>query len=87
MVALRSVGLAGDATTSLWDCDLLDGPVALVIGAEGSGLSRLVLERVDRLVHIPMAGRMTSLNASAASAVALFEVRRRRDGGAARLAH
>ncbi|MPZ71777.1 MAG: 23S rRNA (guanosine(2251)-2'-O)-methyltransferase RlmB [Nitriliruptorales bacterium] len=86
-----SVGLAGEAASPLWECALLDAPVALVIGAEGSGLSRLVRDRVDALVHIPMGGRMTSLNASAASAVALFEVRRRRDsggrGGGVRPAH
>ena len=73
-----SVGLAGDAEATLWNSALLDGPVSIVIGAEGSGLSRLVQERVDLLVRIPMAGRMGSLNASAASAVALFEVVRRR---------
>ena len=73
-----SVGLAGEAEGDLWDAGLLDGPVAVVIGAEGSGLSRLVAERVDLLVQIPMAGRMTSLNASAAAAVTLFEVVRRR---------
>lgn len=88
---LWSVGLAGGAGPSLWECPLLDGPVALVIGGEGSGLSRLVLDRVDTLMHIGMAGRMTSLNASAASAVALFEVRRRRWVGGqpadVRLAH
>jgi 23S rRNA (guanosine2251-2'-O)-methyltransferase len=75
-----SVGLAGEAEATLWDAPLLDGPCAVVIGAEGSGLSRLVRERVDALIRIPMAGSMTSLNASAASAVALFEVVRRRHG-------
>ena len=75
-----SVGLAGEADQTIWHANLLDGPVAVVIGAEGSGLSRLVMERVDMLVRIPMAGRMTSLNASAASAVTLFEVVRRHSG-------
>ena len=88
---LWSVGLGGDAAVSVWDCALLDGRVALVIGAEGPGLSRLVRERVDTLVSIPMAGRMTSLNASAAAAVALFDVQRRRGpadrGSGVRLAH
>ena len=73
-----SVGLAGDSPETVWDSRLLDGRVAIVLGAEGSGLSHLVAQRVDALVRIPMAGRMTSLNASAAAAVALFEVRRRR---------
>ena len=86
-----SVGLGGEASEPLWDCALLDGRVALVIGAEGTGLSRLVRERVDTMVNIPMAGRMTSLNASAAAAVALFDVLRRRGpvdrGGDVRFAH
>ena len=73
-----SVGLAGEADQTIWGSGLLDGPVAVVIGAEGAGLSRLVRERVDMLVSIPMGGRMGSLNASAASAVTLFEVVRRR---------
>lgn len=73
-----SVGLAGEAGQTLWETPLLDGPVAVVVGAEGAGLSRLVAERVDALVSLPMAGRMTSLNASAACAVALFETVRRR---------
>jgi 23S rRNA (guanosine2251-2'-O)-methyltransferase len=73
-----SVGLDGAATTTVWDSALLDGRVAIVIGAEGAGLSRLVAERVDQLVSIPMRGHLDSLNASTAAAVALFEVVRRR---------
>lgn len=73
-----SVGLDGAAQATIWDSDLLDGRVAVVVGAEGSGLSRLVAERVDQLVAIPMRGRLDSLNASTAAAVALFEVVRRR---------
>lgn len=73
-----SVGLDGSATASLWDSRLLDERVALVIGAEGRGLSRLVAERVDELVAIPMRGHVHALNASTAAAVALFEVVRRR---------
>jgi 23S rRNA (guanosine2251-2'-O)-methyltransferase len=73
-----SVGLAADGAETVWSAPLLEGRVALVVGAEGSGLSRLVSERVDGLVSIPLAGRMASLNASAAAAVALFEVARRR---------
>lgn len=75
-----SVGLAGEAAEPLWSCGLLDGAVVLVIGSEGRGLSRLTAERVDARAAIPMAGHMESLNASAAAAVALFEVRRRRAG-------
>lgn len=75
-----SVGLDGEATTTLWGSHLLDGPVVVVIGAEGQGLSRLVRERVDERVRIPMSGHVASLNAGAAAAVALFEVARRRAG-------
>jgi 23S rRNA (guanosine2251-2'-O)-methyltransferase len=75
---LWSVGLAGTAVTTIWEEGLLDGSVALVIGAEGAGLSRLVAERVDATVAIPMVGALDSLNAGVAAGVALFEVRRRR---------
>jgi 23S rRNA (guanosine2251-2'-O)-methyltransferase len=73
-----SVGLDGAADATIWDSDLMDGRVAVVVGAEGSGLSRLVAERVDQRVAIPMRGHVGSLNASTAAAVALFEVVRRR---------
>ena len=73
-----SVGLDGSATTTLWESALLDERVALVVGAEGRGLSRLVAERVDELVAIPMRGHVHALNASTAAAVALFEIVRRR---------
>ncbi|MPZ89807.1 MAG: 23S rRNA (guanosine(2251)-2'-O)-methyltransferase RlmB [Nitriliruptorales bacterium] len=75
-----SVGLTGDAgekAEPLWSSRLMEGKVALVVGAEGAGLSRLAGERVDGLVTIPMVGRLESLNASAATAIALFEVVRR----------
>lgn len=73
-----SVGLAGGGSATIWSSTLLEGRVALVVGAEGGGLSRLVRERVDGLAAVPMAGRIESLNASAATAVALFEIVRRR---------
>ena len=75
-----SVGLAEQASQTVWECGLLDGPTVVVVGSEGTGLSRLVAERCDALVAIPMAGRVGSLNASVAAAVVLFEVRRRARG-------
>jgi 23S rRNA (guanosine2251-2'-O)-methyltransferase len=73
-----SVGLAADADTSLFDLDLADQPLALVLGAEGRGLSRLVGARCDVLVAIPLAGPLDSLNVAAAGAIACFEFGRRR---------
>lgn len=73
-----SVGLDGAAPGRLWESRLLDEPVAIVVGAEGKGLSRLVAERVDERVSIPMRGRLDSLNAGVAAGIALFEVVRRR---------
>jgi 23S rRNA (guanosine2251-2'-O)-methyltransferase len=72
------VGLDGAAPTSLYDLAGGDGPVCLVLGAEGRGLSRLVRERCDQVVAIPMRGRLGSLNVSAAAALACFEIARRR---------
>jgi 23S rRNA (guanosine2251-2'-O)-methyltransferase len=72
------VGLTADADASLFDLQLADEPVCVVVGGEGAGLHRLVREACDALVRIPMAGQVESLNASVAGALALFEVRRRR---------
>lgn len=72
------VGLDERADRSLWDLDVGGGPVALVLGAEGPGLSRLVRERCDQLVAIPMRGRVSSLNVATAGALACFEVARAR---------
>jgi 23S rRNA (guanosine2251-2'-O)-methyltransferase len=72
------VGLDGAASTSLYDVAGAGGPVCLVLGAEGRGLSRLVRERCDQVVAIPMLGRLGSLNVSAAAALACFEIARRR---------
>ena len=74
------VGLAPDASESLFGLTLADQPVGLVLGSEDKGLSRLVRQRCDALVGIPLAGTLPSLNVAAAGAVALFEVRRRRLG-------
>ena len=77
-----TVGLAGEAATRYDEVDYRQ-PTALVLGAEGTGLRRLVRERCDWLVSIPMRGHVESLNVSVAAGVVLFEaVRQRRSGGA-----
>jgi 23S rRNA (guanosine2251-2'-O)-methyltransferase len=72
------VGLAADGDVSLPELDLADGPLVLVVGSEGEGLSRLVAETCDQLVSIPMANRVESLNAGVAASVALYAVARAR---------
>jgi 23S rRNA (guanosine2251-2'-O)-methyltransferase len=72
------IGLDGAADASLFTLDLADEPVCIVVGSEGTGLHRLVRDSCDVLVRIPMSGRIESLNASVAGALALFEVHRRR---------
>jgi len=77
------VGLDDAADRSLFDLgDLATEGICLVLGAEGAGLSRLVRERCDLIVSIPMRGRLSSLNVSAAAALATYEVTRHRVGGA-----
>ncbi len=71
------VGLDGDAESSLSDVRL-DGRVALIMGAEGSGLRRLTAERCDICARLPTEAGFGTLNVSAAAAVALYEVARRR---------
>jgi 23S rRNA (guanosine2251-2'-O)-methyltransferase len=72
------VGLDAAGPTRLYDLDVADGPVALVLGAEGAGLSRLVRDRCDVVAAIPLGGRLHSLNVATAGALACFEVARRR---------
>lgn len=72
------VGACGDAAVSYTDWDWT-APTALVLGAEGSGLHRLVAENCDALVKIPMYGRIDSLNVSVAAGVLLFEAQRQRE--------
>ncbi|MEA2009951.1 MAG: 23S rRNA (guanosine(2251)-2'-O)-methyltransferase RlmB [Actinomycetota bacterium] len=72
------VGLDGAGERSLFGFDLLAEPVAVVVGAEGKGLHRLTAERCDVIVQIPHAGPAESLNASVATALAVFEVSRAR---------
>lgn len=73
------VGLAADGEVSLPELDLAEGPLVLVVGAEGEGLSRLVAETCDALVSIPMASDLESLNAGVAASIALYAVARRRE--------
>jgi 23S rRNA (guanosine2251-2'-O)-methyltransferase len=72
------VGLAADGDVALPDLDLADGPLVVVVGSEGKGLSRLVSETCDQLVSIPMASSLESLNAGVAASVALYAVAERR---------
>ena len=70
-------GTAAKGTTDLYKADL-KGAAAIVIGSEGDGMTRLVEEGCDFLVSIPMKGRISSLNASAAAAILLYEAVRQR---------
>lgn len=71
------VGTAGDSKLRLFDAPL-SGPLAIVMGAEGSGMRRLTRERCDHLVYIPMVGSVSSLNVSVAAGVCMFEAVRQR---------
>lgn len=73
-----TIGLDSGGDTSLFDLALAVEPVALVLGAEGRGLGRLVSERCDVTASIPLRGALGSLNVAAAAALACFEVARRR---------
>jgi 23S rRNA (guanosine2251-2'-O)-methyltransferase len=75
-----SVGLDAGGDVAVWDLTVADGPVVLVLGAEGSGLSRLVRQRCDQVAAIPLAGVLSSMNVATAAAVACFEVARHRSG-------
>ncbi|HPX88874.1 MAG TPA: 23S rRNA (guanosine(2251)-2'-O)-methyltransferase RlmB [Methylophilaceae bacterium] len=71
------VGTTMDAPSNLLNTKL-DGPIAIVLGAEGDGLRRLTIENCDALVTIPMFGSVESLNVSVASGICLYEIRRQR---------
>ncbi|WP_431952435.1 23S rRNA (guanosine(2251)-2'-O)-methyltransferase RlmB [Actinacidiphila sp. bgisy167] len=75
---LTVVGLAADGEVELHDLEALAGPVVIVAGSEGKGLSRLVGETCDLRVRIPMPGGAESLNAGVAAGIVLYEASRRR---------
>ena len=70
-------GTAAEGSVPMYQTDLT-GPTAIVIGSEGDGMSRLVRQNCDVTVHIPMKGKITSLNASAAASILLYEAVRQR---------
>lgn len=70
-------GTAADGRCRLWQTELT-GPIALVIGSEGDGMARLVRESCDFVLSLPMKGKMSSLNASVAGAILMYEVMRQR---------
>ena len=72
------VGLDSAGDTSLFQLPVASEPVALVLGAEGRGLSRLVRQRCDIMASIPLKGALSSLNVASAGALACFEISRRR---------
>jgi 23S rRNA (guanosine2251-2'-O)-methyltransferase len=74
---IRVVGTSDDAAGSLYETDLA-GPVALVLGAEGSGMRQLTARHCDELVRLPMRGAVESLNVSVASGICLYEALRQR---------
>ncbi len=76
----RGVWIAGTDALGKDDYRRLDGtmPLGLVIGSEGKGMGRLIRDKCDFLIHLPMAGKVTSLNASVAAALLMYEVYRKR---------
>jgi 23S rRNA (guanosine2251-2'-O)-methyltransferase len=73
------VGLAGEGETFYTKANLT-GPLALVVGNEGKGISRLIREHCDLLIKLPMHGHVNSLNAAVAGSIALYEALRQREG-------
>lgn len=71
------IGLAGETRTEYTQAELT-GPLALVVGSEGKGISRLVREHCDLLIRLPMHGQINSLNAAVAGSIALYEALRQR---------
>jgi hypothetical protein len=71
------IGTDGDAETMYYNQDL-KGPLAIIIGSEGFGMSKLVKENADILIKIPMKGKITSLNASVSAGIVIYEALRQR---------
>ena len=76
----RGVWIAGTDAKGSQDYRLMDGtmPIGIVIGSEGKGISRVIKEKCDFLYHLPMVGHVTSLNASVAASLLMYEVYRKR---------
>lgn len=72
------IGLTADGDVSLPNLELADGPLVIVVGSEGKGLSRLVSETCDQLVSIPMVNSLESLNAGVAASVTLYSIAEKR---------
>lgn len=72
------VGLDGGGDTNLYELELADRPIVVVVGSEGKGLSRLVTETCDAIVSIPISAATESLNAGIAASVTLYEIAKRR---------
>ncbi len=72
------VGLAGDGDTEIGAVEVADGPLCLVVGSEGAGMSRIVTETCDLVARIPIVRTVESLNAGVAAGVALYEIARAR---------
>ena len=75
---IRTVGMENEAQAAVYTAADLRGPVALVVGSEGEGMAKLLRDTCDLLVRLPMKGRVGSLNAAVAAAIALYEIRRQR---------
>jgi len=71
------VGTEADGEATAWETNLT-GPVALVIGSEAEGMRRTVKEHCDRIIRLPMQGRLNSLNVSVATGIIIFEIMRQR---------
>ncbi len=81
VAGLTLIGLDGSVDTRISDVPDASGPVVLIVGSEGAGLSRLVRESCDYLACIPISKSVESLNAGVAAGIALYEISRQRVGG------